>query len=350
MHVGFVTAGDIDTGSGGFYYDRRLRDRLRERGHEVTVVSLPWGRYGDQLLGTLRGRGWGIRNRGFDIVLEDGLAHPSLLWANRRIDAPTVALLHMLRTAASGRRSRPLVRAVERRFLRGVDTAIYNSAATRRRAESLSGPAGTVVPPGGDRFGATSSPEEIRERARSGPLEVGFLGNVIERKGLDVVVEALSTLSTDWRLTVVGAADGDRRYVESVRRSAERAEVAGRIRFRGRLPDAAVESQLRETHVLAVPSRYEPFGMAHLEAMGFGCVPIATTNGGPSEFIEDGECGFLVPPDDPGAVAERLAALSDRDRLATLGVAAREAFDRQPGWDDRLDRAAGFLEERCPGT
>ena len=350
MHVGFVIAGDIDTGSGGFYYDRRLRDRLRSRGHEVTVVALPWGRYAEQLLVNVHRRGRRLRNRGFDIVVEDGLAHPSLLWANRRIDAPVVAVLHMLRTAVSSRRSRPIVRAVERRFLRGVDAAIYNSDATRRRAESLAGPAGAVVPPGGDRFESTCSPAVIRDRARSGPLEVGFLGNVTGRKGLDVVVEALSTLDDDWRLTVVGATDGDPGYVESVRRTAERAGIAGRIRFRGRLSEAAVESRLRDTHVLAVPSRYEPFGMAHLEAMGFGCVPIATTNGGPSEFIEDGACGYLVPPGDPNAVADRLAALGDRDRLATLGVAARDAFDRQPGWNERLDQAAEFLEARCPGT
>jgi len=241
-----------------------------------------------------------------------------------------------------------VVRAVERRFLRSVDTAIYNSDATRRRAESLSGPTGTVVPPGGDRFGSTTSPAEIRERARSGPLEIGFLGNVTERKGLDTVVEALPALDGDWRLTVVGATDGDPGYVESVRRTAEREGIAGRVRFRGRLSDAEVEAQLRETHVLAVPSRYEPFGMAHLEAMGFGCVPIATTNGGPGEFIEDGASGFLVPPDDPDAVAGRLAALCDRGRLAALGVGAREAFDRQPGWDERLDQAAGVLEDRCP--
>ena len=348
MRVGFAIAGDIDSGSGGFYYDRRLRDRLRNRGHEVTVVSLPWGRYTEQLLENVRGWGQKIRAQEFDIVVEDGLAHPSLLWANRRIDAPIVALVHMLQTAASRRLSRPVVRAVERRFFEGVDTAIYNSEATRRRAESLSGPSGTVVAPGGDRFGSTTSPAEIRERARSGPLEIGFLGNVTGRKGLDTVVEALSTLDGDWRLTVVGATDGDPEYVESVRRTAEREGIAGRVQFRGRLSDAEVEAQLRELHVLAVPSRYEPFGMAHLEAMGFGCVPIATTNGGPGGFIDDGVSGFLVPPDDPEAVADRLAALCDRERLAALGVGAREAFDRQPGWDGSLDRAAGFLEDRCP--
>ena len=90
--------------------------------------------------------------------------------------------------------------------------------------------------------------------------------------------------------------------------------------------------------------------MAHLEAMGFGCVPLATTNGGPPEFISDGESGLLVPPNDPEAIAGRLEHVTDRDRLASLGVAAKEAFDRQPTWDESLERAVDFLEARCQNT
>jgi glycosyltransferase involved in cell wall biosynthesis len=152
-------------------------------------------------------------------------------------------------------------------------------------------------------------------------------------------------------LTVVGDTTVAPEYVASARERARRAGVADRIRFTGRLAEEAVADRLRRAHVLAVPSRYEPFGMAHLEAMGFGCVPIATTNGGPSEFIDDGESGFVVEPDDPGAIADRLAGvIDDRDRLAALGVAARAAFERQPGWTERMDRAVDFLEARCPTT
>lgn len=193
MHVGLVIAGDIDTGSGGFYYDRRLRDRLLERGHEVTVVSIPWRSYGGQLLENAGGIGPDLQRWGFDIVVEDGLAHPSLLRANRRLDGPVVALCHMLKTVGAGRSARPLVRAVERRFLNGVDAAIYNSEATRAAGGSLSGPdTAAVVPPGGDRFGSSVTASDVRERARSGPLEVRFVGNVVERKGLDTLIRGIA--------------------------------------------------------------------------------------------------------------------------------------------------------------
>ena len=350
MHVGFVIAGEIDAGSGGFYYDRRLKTRLEARGHDVTVVSLPRGSYGRQLAGNVRS-GFELRKLEADLVLEDGLAHPSVVLSNRRIDAPIVGLCHMLKSVATTPRYRPLVESVERRFLESVDAAMYNSDATRTAARSLSGAEfETVVPPGRDRYDSRVTTAEIRTRAGAEPLELLFLGNVVERKGLETLIEGLASLTTEWRLTVVGETTIDPAHVRSIREQIREAGIENRVRFTGRLPDSAVESRLRSAHVLAVPSRYEPFGMAHLEAMGFGCVPLATTNGGPPEFISDGESGLLVPPGDPDAIVARLEDVADRERLASLAVGARETFDRQPTWGETLDRAVDFLEERCRDT
>ena len=368
MRVALVLAGDIESESGGFYYDRRLRDRLRERGHAVEVVSLPRGSYRDRLAPNLRAGRLADRLSGFDVVVEDGLAHPSVLCANRRLDAPTVALVHMIASraraaqgttdrgagaverarSALGRRG---VAAVERRFLRGVDAAVYNAETTRRDAAALGGPArSTVAPPAGDRFEPVTSETDIRERAVSGPLEVTFLGNVVPRKGLDALVDGLARLGgsdVDWRLTVVGDRTVAPDHAAAVAERVAAAGIGDRVRFAGRLDDKAVAAQLRESHVLAVPSRYEPFGMVYLEAMGFGCVPLATTAGGAGEFVRDGESGVLVPPDDPRAVSRALRDLDDRDRLAAMGVAARRDYEARPGWPETLDRVVEFLESEA---
>jgi len=373
MRVALVLAGDIESESGGFYYDRRLRDRLRERGHAVEVVSLPRGSYRERLAPNLRARRLADRLAGFDVVVEDGLAHPSVLCVNRRLDAPTVALVHMIAwraraaegTAATrgagavgrarselGRRG---VAAVERRFLRGVDAAVYNAETTRRDAAGLGGPDRTAVaPPAGDRFDPVTSETEIRERSASGPLEVTFLGNVVPRKGLDGLVEGVARLDrtdVDWRLTVVGDRTVAPDHAEAVADAVAATGLDDRVRFAGRLDDEGVAARLRESHVLAVPSRYEPFGMVYLEAMGFGCVPVATTAGGAGEFVRDGESGVLVPPDDPRAIAAALRDLDDRDRLARMGAAARRDYEARPGWAETLDRAIDFLEaEAARGT
>ena len=376
MRVALVLAGDIDAGSGGFYYDRRLRDRLRERGHAVDLVSLPRGSSARKLAANLRARRIAGRLSRADVVVEDGLAHPAVLGVNRRLSVPTVALVHMIATRARGGSdvcaavARRAVRTVERRFLRSVDAAVYNAETTRRDAAALGGPSRHVVaPPAGDRFDPDITPAAIRDRARgrtasrggagertagheasirdAGPLELTFLGNVAPRKGLDDLVAGLRRVGrtdVDWRLTVVGDRTVEPAHVAAVEDAVAAAGVADRVRFTGRLDDDAVAARLRETHVLAVPSRYEPFGMVYLEAMGFGCVPVATTAGGAAEFIRDGESGFLVDPDSPAGVASAVRRLDDRDRLARMGVAARADYEARPTWTATLDRAIDFLE------
>lgn len=347
MRVGLVVTGDIDSTSGGFYYDRRLRDRLHERGHGVTVVSIPWRSYPRRLVDNLRPARLKSRLTDVDVLLEDGLAHPSLITLNRQVDQPTVALLHML---ASRTRSGLIgrgIRQIESRFCAGVDAAVCNAEATRRDALALGGPDRCVVaPPAGGRFNPSVSEIAIRDRATNGPLEITYLGNVVERKGLDTLLDGLQTVTDDWRLTVVGDTTVEPAYVDRVQEQVAAKTLANRVTFAGRLADDAVADRLHNTHVLAVPSRYEPFGIVYLEAMGFGCVPVATTAGGASEFIVDGESGVLVAPDDDRAIAATLERLAEnRTQLAEMAVAARDAYDAWPTWTETLDVAIDFLQE-----
>ena len=386
MRAALVVAGDLDSISGGYLYDRKLVSYLQDRGHAVEVVSLPAEPYPRQLLENARSLSGRLDE--FDVVVEDGLAHPSLLRANRNLETPVVALVHMLRCQAVSRagavggtgpvdgKESPgssfvtavenrlvtaienglvttvenrLVTAVERRFLGGVDAAIHNSEATRREARRLGAPPRDVVaPPGGDRFDPDVGVDEIRRRARDGPIEICFLGSVVERKGLDLLVEALAGTSVDWRLCVIGDVTVEPDYVRRVRRRIAALGIDKAVTFEGRLPDAAVAERLRASSVLAVPSRYEPFGIAFLEGMSFGCVPIATSRGGASEFVADGTAGMIVPPE-PASIADRLERLGDRDRLATMGIAARRAYVRQPTWDESLARIERFLSALVEG-
>ena len=346
MRVALVVPDDIEGTSGGFYYDRRLRDRLSAHGHDVRVVSLRPPSYPRQLIDNLRPGRIASRLDDADVVVEDGLAHPSLVAANRRVSAPTVALLHMVATTAREGVRRRIVRRTERRFLRGVDAAIHNSEATRRAAERLGAPErSAVVLPAGDRFDATSvDAETVRKRARETPLQVTFLGNVVPRKGADTLVRGVARSDADWRLTIIGDRDLAPEYADRVRETAANAGVTDRVEFTGRLPDEMVAERLRDTHVLGLPSSYEPFGMATLEAMAFGCVPLASTVGGAAEYVEDGGNGLLIPPDDPDAVTGALDTLADRSLLAELGTAALARHAAWPGWRETMDDAVNFLE------
>ncbi len=123
MRLGFVVYGSLSERSGGFRYDRKLVEGLRARGHDVSVVGLPWDRYAKSLCHNLVAD-FESRFSGFDAVLEDHLCHPSLLRANRALDVPVVAVVHHLRS------SEPRA-AMEERVLSSRRAAVFQGSRCR---------------------------------------------------------------------------------------------------------------------------------------------------------------------------------------------------------------------------
>lgn len=366
--VGIVVYGDLDTRSGGFLYDRRLADHLVDRGWTVEVVSLPERSYRRSLLTNLA-PGLVDRLERFDVVVEDAYCGPSLFLANRRLGTPVVALVHYLRSAVVGDGvGDRAVRAIERDYLRTADAYVFNSRPTRDAVAELCGVdvddarpygvdvgddgdrtrwtgslPGIVAPPAGDRLG--TAPALSGDRLTRNPFRVVAVGNVTPRKGIPTLIRGLSLLEDgiDWRLRVVGDADVAPDHVASLRALADRLGVAGRVAFVGRVDDDALREELRSAHVLAVPSRYEPFGIVYLEGMAFGLPAVASANGGASDFVGEHN-GALVSPGDAEAVAEAIGPLArDRERLRRLSEGARGTFREHPTWEETCDRVRRFL-------
>jgi glycosyltransferase involved in cell wall biosynthesis len=349
MRVALAVYGRLGTRSGGFRYDRRLVEGLRAAGDSVTVVELPWRSYGRGLLDNLDSR-FVRRFPDADVILQDELAHPSLVGTNRRLSTPVVSVVHHLRASEGGRMA-PLYRRVERAYLDTLAGAVCNSTATRDSVTDLGVPAPdtVVAPPAGDRFDPEIDAGEIAARAAERPLRLVFVGGLTPRKGLDTLVEGLAAADADAELTVVGRPrEGD--YTAAVRRLIRRRGLGGRVRMAGELADPELESVLRSSHALAVPSRYEGFGIVYLEGMSFGLPALASRAGGASDVVTDGEDGLLVPPDSPSAVARAIEELDDPDRLAAMGVTARERYERHPGWGETTERVRGLLAPAAEGA
>jgi glycosyltransferase involved in cell wall biosynthesis len=357
VHIGLVVYGSLEEISGGFRYDRRLVSHLERVGDDVEVVALPWRSYGRHLLDGVSRSVRERLDRPFDVLLQDELCHPSLWRHNRRLQRPDtiVSLVHLLRSGPSGERTAPrrfVERAVERRYLESVDAAVCTSRDTLKRTRSLAGdkfPSPTLVaPPAGRVEGRALDPETVTARARAdGPLRLAFVGNVVPRKGVLTLFEALAAVDREWEITLVGRLDAEPEYARRVVERTRRLELDDRVTFAGELSDADLEAVFERSHALAVPSTYEGFGMVYLEAMEYGVVPIASAVGGAGEFVEDGQNGYLVDPTAPHAIAapiDRLAA--DRDALATLGTAALETAAAHPTWTETMDRVRTFLLER----
>jgi glycosyltransferase involved in cell wall biosynthesis len=178
-----------------------------------------------------------------------------------------------------------------------------------------------------------------------GPLRILFVGSLIPRKGLHVLLEALTDLpSGACSLEVIGDVERDPAYASRVRRQIALHGLDASVRLRGALDDQGLVDALRRSHVLAVPSTYEGFGIAYLEAMTFGLPVLASAAGGASDVVIDGETGYLIAPGDVTALTEHLEALSrDRGLLVRLGLAARREALSQPRWLDSMEGIRQFL-------
>ena len=135
------------------------------------------------------------------------------------------------------------------------------------------------------------------------------VGSLIERKNVVRLADVFESLGRG-RLAFVG--DGPLRGALEGRRG---------VRLVGRIPQAEVPRWVAACDVLCQPSLIEPFGQATLEAMAMARSVLATSAGGPPEFVTP-ESGVLVDPQDPGALR---AAMELALTMPTPNPAAREA-------------------------
>jgi D-inositol-3-phosphate glycosyltransferase len=195
----------------------------------------------------------------------------------------------------------------------------------------------TVVPAGFD-------PAEFAPMSRPlARLELGLdpgdrillqLGRIVPRKGVDNAIRGLAELvkrDLGARLLIVGGAarepdpkaDGELARLMDV---ATEAGVRDRVEFVGRRDRHELATYYNAADIFISTPWYEPFGITPLEAMACGTPVLGSNVGGIKFSVRDGETGYLVPPNDPVALAERAAYLFDNPKLLT--VLGRQAIRR----------------------
>jgi glycosyltransferase involved in cell wall biosynthesis len=150
---------------------------------------------------------------------------------------------------------------------------------------------------------------------------VVYAGRLSPEKGVDVLIDAVAAES-GLRLDVAG--DGPSRA--ELEQLAVSRGAADRVTFHGRLSADDLHALLRGSAVAALPSRwYENMPLAVLDAFAAGLPVVGTSLGGTPELIAPGHDGYIVPPDDPGALGASLASIvSDPNRALAMGAAGRE--------------------------
>jgi len=166
-------------------------------------------------------------------------------------------------------------------------------------------------------------PTERLAYSLAGPV-VLLVGRLSPGKGQTTLVRAAPAVLdqvSGARFVLLGAdSDGE---ADRLRRLAGELAVSPAVEILGWKEDP--RSVFQEADVVTLPSRSEGFGRVLVEAAYLAKPVVASRVGGISEVVVDGETGFLVPPDDPPALAEALIRLlTDPNLRARLGKAARE--------------------------
>ena len=166
-------------------------------------------------------------------------------------------------------------------------------------------------------------------------IRILCVGRLEGRKGIDLLLATVPKLverGLDFTLHFVGddslvAASG-LTYREAFEK--EWPGLVSRVKFLGGTDDAELRRQYAEADIVAVPSRFESFGLTLLEAMMFSKPVVCSDIGGMREIVVDGETGFLVMPESVDELATALARLiSDPELRGAMGNKGRRLYEEQ---------------------
>jgi phosphatidylinositol alpha-mannosyltransferase len=263
-------------------------------------------------------RKW-IRAGNFDVLHVHEPVAPSLsLIALVVADGPIVATFH---TANPRSRWLNAFQGVLQPFMEKITGRIAVSELARQvQVEHLGGDA-VIIPNGVDvKFFADASP--LPGYPRTGGT-IGFVGRYDEsRKGMAVLLDALRLmvpLRPELRLVVAGSGD------EKDLRELAGPELAGALRFLGRVSDPDKASMLRSLDIYCAPNiGGESFGIILTEAMSAGTPVVASDLDAFRRVLDNGIAGVLSPVGDAPALARALSAvLDDPGRRAVLAAQGR---------------------------
>lgn len=169
------------------------------------------------------------------------------------------------------------------------------------------------------------------------------VGRLVPVKGFDILLKGFATADFSNRpvfLAIIG--DGDQR--QPLQSAVGELGISERVKFTGKLEDAQIPLASADAFVLA--SRNEGMGRAFIEAMASGLPVIGTAVGGIPSILKDGKNGFLVPAENPGALARAMKKLAAHPELCkTMGNYAADFV--YPEYDEKtmIERLAGVYRE-----
>lgn len=180
--------------------------------------------------------------------------------------------------------------------------------------------------------------------ASSGEKLVLFVGMLVFLKGVHILIQAMKLVSRqipDAKLLIIGRGG----YKGQLEKLVSKLGLEGKVEFVDHVPQAALRDYMRMCRVLVLPSLSEGLGRVLIEAMACGQPVIGTNVGGIPSLIYDGVNGFLIPPNNPKALAERIIyLLSEEDEAVRMGARGKEFVAKNFSTERYVEGYASVLD------
>jgi glycosyltransferase involved in cell wall biosynthesis len=316
MHIRLIAASTLPAVSGAAIYNRTIAEALRALGHSVDLTTETAATPGA-------------------VTLIDGSALPSM--PEQALPASVALIHHPLSLentppdAAMKERETTLFAAVRRIVTTSEQTADRLVAEFAVPREKIM----PVVP------GIADLP---RSPGTAGPTrQILCLGQLIPRKGQDVLLRALARLfDLDWHLTIAGG-ENDPVYARGLRAQAEEFNIDRHVTFHPEATGAKLEALWRNADLFALTSQYEGYGMVWAEALRRG-LPVVATNTGAVPTLIGPDVGVVCAPGDVEQLSKALRRLIfDGTLRLDMAEAAWQAGQALPSWRDQAETLAAGL-------
>lgn len=286
-----------------------------------------------------------IRSR-FDVVhVHWPFPHEPIGWVASRVSgAPLTIMSHGAEFALARRKS--WVAAILKRSLRKADLLVANSNDTAKQIRDLSGCHAVVLP-----YGSTVQPKEVDVPSNKRP-RVLFTGRLIERKGVEYLLQALPHVLEQTEVDLFITGNGDQR--EMLEKVTAELNLQERVNFLGFVSNEQLNEEYARCDVWVNPSVVdsrgdtEGLGVGSIEAYAHRKPVVASAVGGIPDTVDHGKTGYLVPEKDELALADAILDLvNDPGKAKRFGQSGLRFAQRKFNWDRITESSEEIWYDLC---
>ena len=239
--------------------------------------------------------------------------------------------------------TRSVFAPILRRIVERSDAVTVISSYTGQRLREYVPDLETPIIP----FGAAATQKlehaNASTRSRDDRFELLFVGRLVRRKGVDVLLRAAKVLKDDSRLRIRIVGEGPER--PSLEAVARELGVLETVSFEGLIDERRIDAMFAGCDALVLPAIVtetgdtEGLGVVLIEAMGYGKPVIASAAGGIVDVVSNEDTGLLVPPGDASALASAIRrAMDDPEQMRAIARRGTAFAESAFGWDAIVGR------------